>query len=435
MNKETALFAMETALKNGADNCRILHIKGSESSMSYLNGEIENLHSSSSSMLRLNIFTDGRYGVFTTNKTDSGELKPFIKNCIASCKLLEPDKFYTLPEKSLYYDGKEDDLDICDPKFNDYPAEQKKKMIIDCFNEVKRDDKQVISVANDYQESIVDQYIVDSQGLEVGEVRSNFSIGCECTVKGAGDTKPQNVWAEQSARLDNLLPGSGEKAYNRAIAMTEAGKIESGKYNIVVENTVSSMIVAAIIDALTGSAQYHKKTFLPDSLGKKIFPDILSISDFPHIKGSLSASRFDTEGVATHNLKIIDKGIISNYLTGTYFSNKLKIKRTINYPCLVAFNENSGLDKDEILQRIGKCILITGFNGGNSNSLTGDFSYGVEGFLYENGERGKAIREMNMTGNFISLWRNCLYIGNDPLLSTIWRIPTLAFAEVDMSGI
>ena len=31
-------------------------------------------------------------------------------------------------------------------------------------------------------------------------------------------------------------------------------------------------------------------------------------------------------------------------------------------------------------------ILVTGFNGGNSNPATGDFSVGVEGFYVKNGE-------------------------------------------------
>lgn len=435
MNKDTARFALETALKNGADNCRVTHVIGEIGSMSYLDGELENLQSSSARALQLNIFVNGRYGVFGTNKIDKEDLTTFIKQCISSCRLLEPDEFYSLPDKSLYYDGKGEDLEICDPEFSRHSIKKKKEIAAECYDEINHDDKRVVSLANDFNETYMNQCILDSQGLEVEESQSYYSTSCECTIRGNGDARPQNNWIEQSIFLDELLPGSGKKAYERAVAMINAEKIKSGKYNVVLENTVATKMIDGIIDALSGSAQYHKKTFLPDSLGKKIFPESLSISDSPHIHRSIGASYFDTEGVASHNLKIIENGIIANYLTGTYYSNKMKTKRTVPNPFILTFDRNSGIGEQEILKRTGKSIFITGFNGGNNNPITGDFSYGIEGFLCENGEKVKAIKEMNISGNFISLWQNNLFIGNDPQKTSLWRIPTLAFADVDISGI
>ena len=79
-------------------------------------------------------------------------------------------------------------------------------------------------------------------------------------------------------------------------------------------------------------------------------------------------------------------------------------------------------------------ILITGFNGGNSNSATGDFSFGVEGFLFKDGRIVHPVREILITGNLLTLWNNLLAAGDDARTCKSKIIPTLAFKEVDFSA-
>ena len=81
----------------------------------------------------------------------------------------------------------------------------------------------------------------------------------------------------------------------------------------------------------------------------------------------------------------------------------------------------------EIISTIERGILVTGFNGGNTNGATGDFSYGIEGFLIENGKEIKPVSEMNITGNMKSFWMNLVETGNDAYENSSWRIPTLVF--------
>ncbi len=82
----------------------------------------------------------------------------------------------------------------------------------------------------------------------------------------------------------------------------------------------------------------------------------------------------------------------------------------------------------------GEGILVTGFNGGNSNSSTGDFSYGIEGFAFKDGKICHPVREMLVTGNFLTLWNNLLAAGCDARACSARQIPTLAFKNVDISS-
>jgi PmbA protein len=176
----------------------------------------------------------------------------------------------------------------------------------------------------------------------------------------------------------------------------------------------------------------------------------LTIFDDAHLIGAAGSRYYDGEGVATKPMKIIENGIINFYFINTYHSKKLELPVTVDGPSVLTcnmedqpttFNNQSLLpaNKDKnleyILSKCGKGIFVTGFNGGNSNSSTGDFSYGVEGFYFENGKVLFPIKEMNVSGNIITLWNNIIDIGTDPRNTSRWLIPTLAFDSVDFSGI
>jgi PmbA protein len=99
---------------------------------------------------------------------------------------------------------------------------------------------------------------------------------------------------------------------------------------------------------------------------------------------------------------------------------------------LMPFGGASG--RDSILKKCGEGILVTGFNGGNCNSATGDFSYGIEGFRFEKGVITGPVSGMLITGNFLELWKNLIAAGEDARLCAAKLIPTIAFDNVNFNG-
>ena len=435
MNKDIAQKALETALACGASGCRVTLSESTQTSVSYLNGEIEKLQESTSAALGIALFTEGRYGAFSTNRLDDSELRPFIRRCVDSCRLLAPDDCRTLPDPSLYYRGDRPDLEQCDPHFSDISFKAKTDILEATDTEVDKSDSRVISTACDWDDCLRSDYIIDSQGLEVESSSTFYSVGCECTVRGHGEARPQNNWMEGALFFDRLRSGCGRTAYERTVPMIEARKLNSGKYNIVLENTVSAKAVSAIISALNGSSLQQQNSFLLDSLGKRLFPENLLITDNPLIPGRTGSGYFDSEGAATCERDIIRDGVVRTYFLNTYFANKLGMPRTSEDATAVCFPRNSGIGLEDILRQTGSGVLITGFNGGNSNSVTGNFSYGIEGWYFENGQRLYPVKEMNLSGDFLSLWARNIFIGNDPIGFMPWQIPTLAFEGIDISGI
>lgn len=159
----------------------------------------------------------------------------------------------------------------------------------------------------------------------------------------------------------------------------------------------------------------------------------MTLIDEPHLVKASGARYFDSEGVATKRLPVFEQGILKTYYIDTYSANKMGMEQTIGSPSILTMR-NGDKDLDGLIASIDKGILVTGFNGGNCNSTTGDFSYGVEGFLIERGKLSQPISEMNATGNMLSLWSNLAEVGTTPPILQLAN-PSLLFNGVDFSGL
>jgi PmbA protein len=83
---------------------------------------------------------------------------------------------------------------------------------------------------------------------------------------------------------------------------------------------------------------------------------------------------------------------------------------------------------------IEKGLWVTRFLGGNSNSLTGDFSAGVAGFLVEKGRVGRPVAEVNVAGRLQDLLLAVAEVGDDPYPYSSIRMPSLLVRGIAVSG-
>lgn len=434
-NKKLAQWAMDFALKNGCQASRVSLYSGSNSSFEIRDTKVDSLQQASENNLVIHLFVDGRYGSYSTNRLDKKELEHFIRNGIDSTRYLAEDKFRQLPQPERYYKGGKPDLQLLDSKFDSIQPDEKVAIALNIAKEVYGKDERIISVNSSYADGIDFKYLIASNGFEGESAGTWYSVSASVSIKGEGEARPSSYWYDSSLFFDDLKKeGIGEKALERTLCKLGQKKIASGKYTMVVDPLNSAQISSPLLQALYGSSLQQKNSFLIDKLGQKVIGDKVTIWDEPHLIKSSGARYFDNEGVATERRPIFENGILKTYFIDTYYAKKMDTEPTISNPSILTM-QSGNKNTDELVAGLNKGILITGFNGGNSNSTTGDFSYGIEGFLIEKGKLTQPISEMNITGNMLSLWSNLQEVGNDPRLSSSWRIPSLVFAGVDFSGL
>ena len=137
--------------------------------------------------------------------------------------------------------------------------------------------------------------------------------------------------------------------------------------------------------------------------------------------------------MAAKKRTFINRGVLDHYFIDNYYGRKLGMEPTTAGPSNVLFHYGSR-DLENIIKDVNRGILVTGFLGGNSNSTTGDFSFGITGMLINDGMPVQPVNEMNVSGNAKDFWKNLVEVGNDPYMYSAWRVPTMVFEGASFSG-
>lgn len=426
--------SLDMARQAGAEKARATLCRSEEDLVATLNGEVDRVTHCVDSSLSFALFADGRFGSFSTNKLDPASLRDFLESSVKTVRTISKDECRDLPDPrrccSKAITG--DELGLTDCRRESMTPEERIRMALDAS--VYCDG--ILSEEGEYSDSVYKTVVMDTDGVLCLHSETSFDYGVEITIEENGE-KYSGYWWDSASHLDALDARScGEKALARSRAQVGSGAVRGGRYNMVVDSEVAAKMVSPVLRALNAFSIQQNNSFLVDSLGKRPFPEGLTIMDLPHIKGQTCSKLFDSEGVATEETPIIRSGEVCEYFVNTYMSRKLGIAPTVEEatrPKVLPWPE-SGLGRSEILKICGNGILVTDFNGGNSNPVTGDFSYGIEGFLFENGKVSRPVSGMLVTGNFLSLWKKLIAAGDDARDCMSKLIPTLAFADVDFSG-
>ncbi|MDR1380558.1 MAG: TldD/PmbA family protein, partial [Tannerella sp.] len=425
--KELARRAMDYALKNGCQSVRLSLYSNSNTSFEIRDMKIDSLQQAAENGLSIQLFVDGRYGAISTNRLDGNELERFIKNGIESTRYLAEDRARTLPDASLYYQGGGPDLQLYDSAFGSLQPDGKVALAMKVCDEIMGKDSRIVSSGSYYSDGDSFSYRLASNGFEGESSASYYALAGTASIRGEGDARPGSYWQESSLFHDELKKdGIGARTLERALGKLGQKKVDSAKMPMVVDFLNSTRLLSPVISAIYGSAVQQKNSFLTDKKGEKVFGDRMTVVDEPHLVRSSGARYFDSEGIATRRMNVFDAGTLCTYYVDTYYANKLNTPQTAGSPSILTMPPGTK-NLEGLVASVDKGVLVTGFNGGNCNPTTGDFSYGIEGFLIENGKTTQPLNEMNITGNMTALWNSLEETGNDARTTSSWRIPSLLF--------
>lgn len=456
---------LKMALEAGASKARASLSKNTMNIVATLDGEVDKVTACLDRSITLNLFVDGRYGTFSTNKLDVDSLRSFIGRAVETTRMLAPDPCRDLPAPSRTAKDavSGDELGICDPAWQSVTPEQRIAFALDnscrersCSSvslpprtrpAQKTSSEEhilpqpvhkwkLISEEGEYSDSEYWNYVVDTQGTEVLHAETSFEFFTELTIQDSRGRKYSGGWWEAAPLLKDFHPEKvAPAALEEAVMQIGPRRCRSGKYRAVIDSEVSQKVLNPILNALNAFNIQQKNSFLTDALGKQVFPAGLDIMDMPRIPGEACGKMFDSEGVATANHYIVKDGVVQEYFVNTYMANKLGVTPTIEdamRPVICRFG--NGVSRQDIMKTCGDGILITDFCGGNNNPATGDFSYAIQGYRFKDGKIVHPVREMLITGNIVDLWSRLLAAGDDARRCRAKLTPTLAFDQVDFSG-
>lgn len=446
------------AIEAGASAVQVTLDKARTEIYALLDGELDNIRQTGDRALTFKVYADGRYGVFSTNRLEESSIRDLLVKAVQNVRMLASDRFRKLPAKEDTANDavRGDEMGLVWYGYDTVTADEKLAMaknvsVFAEFRETAPDRNwKVVSEEVEYNNTLTDTYLTNSDGIHCRHTETSFEVCSQVTVEDNAGDKYSGFWWDYSISPEKVRASDcGHKAVMQAVSQIGPVNADGGRHVMVVSNRIAGRLLQPILDALGGRAIQQKSSFLTDSLGKQIFAKGLNIMDMPRGKGKCGAILFEQDGRACLNREIITDGVVMEYFISTYMSGKLDMPATsecANRPVVKPFvsselvegqdnaSASGSIGEAEIMGLCGSGILVTDFNGGNCNAATGDFSYGVEGLLFENGKVTAPICNMLITGNIVELWNNLIAAGNDPLDGMSRQVPTVAFKDVNFSS-
>jgi PmbA protein len=436
--KDVAESCTKIALAKGAREAGAAVSRVREVTLEWRDGKIDRINEATRRGVQLELYVDGRYSVASSSDLRPEALERFIGDSVANTRVLAEDPFRSLADPALYAGQARKDLELEDPRYASVtPAMRREaaKAMEDGARGVKGADR-ILSVTTSFGDTRSETVRVHSNGFEGQEERTSFVTYAEVSVKDPDGRRPED-YAYASVRFLEQLPAAtavGVEATERALSRLGSQKADSALYTMVLDPRAGSRLVGAFGAALAGSALQQKRSFLEGKAGTAIGSPALDVADDPLVTRGLASRLFDGEGIAARRLPLVERGVLKSYYIDTYYGKKLKMAPTTGDRSNLQWGLGSRSQK-QLLAEVRDAILVTGFIGGNSNSTTGDFSFGVQGFRVRGGEIAEPVSEMNISGNHLELWKQLVAVGNDPYPYSSVYTPTLVFEDVQFAGV
>jgi len=173
-------------------------------------------------------------------------------------------------------------------------------------------------------------------------------------------------------------------------------------------------LLGHLVSGISGGAIYRRSSFLQDSLGKAVLPAGFTLSEHPHLPAGNASSPFDGDGLPTGEQAFVEDGILTSFALGLYASRRLGMSPTGNGGGVRNLRvTDTGESLEALMARVPKGILITEVMGQGVNMVTGDYSRGASGFLFENGRITSPVQEFTIAGHLAEMLRGIQGSGTD----------------------
>ena len=426
-----ASYCIDLAKKLGATDSSIVVSNSISETVNFRNKKLDESNRSDNLGIGITTYIGKKKSSISSSNLLNDNLNILIEKCIESTKNTPEDEYNSLPDKDLL--AKEvDDLNLYDDTHikNENKIEYLNRLEVSASK-----DKKIVNTESSFTEDKSNFILANSDGFCKGYRTSSF-VASSVTVAKDDKSMERDYEYTNKCHLKDIIDAEelGRIAAEQTIRKLSPKKIGSEKIAIIFDKRIAKGILSTFASAISSSAISRGTSFLKDKINQKIFSNELNIFDKPDILKGLGSRSFDSEGVKTNTLKLVEQGVLRHYLVDTYNGKKLNLKS--NGRCGGTSNlyfDNGNISYKDLLNSNSKCLYITETIGHGSNIVTGDYSVGATGFLIESGEFKYPINEITIAGNFNDMFQN-ITLANDLEFEYSTNSPTMMIEGMVVAG-
>lgn len=411
--RDAVSFAIETAQKAGA-TAEVGVTKVSGLSVSTRLQEIENVEFTNDGALGISVYLGQQKGNASTSDLSEEAIKNTVEAALAIAKYTSPDDCTGLADKELMA-FEAPDLELYHEASVD--VEQATKLALEAEKSALEYDAKILnSNGASFNSHTGVRVYGNTHGMLQSYLSSRYSLSC--SVIGGELDQLENDYEYTVSREFEALSSPdwvGQNCAKKVIARLNPQKLTTREVPVIFLNDVATGLISHLTGAISGGSLYRKSSFLLGHLRKQVLPDWFQISERPHLLRRLASTPFDSEGVRTQNLEIIQDGVLQTYLLTSYSGRKMGMQSTGHaggiHNWLVKPNLMGGLTA--LLRQMGTGLLVTDVMGQGVNIVTGDYSRGAAGFWVENGEIQYPVAEITIAGQLQDMLKNIVAVADD----------------------
>ncbi|MCS7149947.1 MAG: TldD/PmbA family protein [Caldimicrobium sp.] len=233
------------------------------------------------------------------------------------------------------------------------------------------------------------------------------------------------------------------RAGKKATALSKGERKGSLKCPILFPPESAIELISLLSFSLKGDEVIKGRSFLKSKLGKKVFSQALTLIDDGLDPELLESRPFDDEGSPQEKKTLIEKGEVKTFIWDAFYGSMASFSSTGNArrddpasPPKVDFTnlylQKGPNTREDLLRReriVFEVLEILGSH--TADPISGDFSFGVSGVLYEGGEEVDYLSEMALSGNIFEILKD-IEVGEDLTFFGASGSPSILVSDMDL---
>ena len=398
--------------KDKTDKTEILLSAVNSFSVKINEQNVESFNYADSKGIGVRIVKDGKVGYSYTEKFDDETFKLIVDEAIENAKYTEDDEVVIMEN----YPEITDNLNVYSESLDKVDVLDKIQLAKDLEKYAKEADKRVFNVPYAvYADGKSYSRIANSKGLDKEDTQ-NFAYAYVAALSAEKDDKRMGMDFHITRNFDEFDPKKmAKESVKKSTDLLDGKPAETGKYAVVFNNEMMATMLATFSGIFNAKSVQEGRSLLKGKIGQKIANEKVTIVDDGLHPDGFSTSAFDSEGYPTERTVLIENGVLKSFLHNTITAMKDGVKSTGNgsrgYKGTLGISTSNfiieaGEHKEaNLFAKHDKIIEIVSLQGMHSgaNAISGDFSLGAQGFLWENGKRVHSLKPFTVSGNFLQM--------------------------------
>lgn len=297
-----------------------------------------------------------------------------------------------------------------------------------------------------YAEKMTQVIVLNSQGV-MERAQRGMTTGRVQAVAERGGMSEAAWECDHHIRFDDLdCEEIGRRAGVRAASLIGAAPVPTGSLRAYFEPRAAAAMLKIFMPSFFAENVQRRKSRLTDKRGKQVVSSLVTIIDDGLFPGGAGSFPFDAEGVVNQRTPVVVEGVVRGWLYDAASARRDVAASTgnawrdsIHAPPQIAvsnsFVDTGTSDPSELVASCNKGLWVSELLGlHTANTISGDFSLGMLGYVIEGGRRGRPVRGVVAAGTVIEFFKGVDGVGDDLAFFGQYGAPSLTVRTLQIDG-